>query len=304
MIFFPSALFGKAVAAPSTGDGPYSSTRWRINISAVASGVDWCSINKVEMRGTIGGADFCTGGTASASATQGGGLSFPSYAFDSNNSTQWKTGTATMPQWLEYTFASSVAIAEVVITAGSFNTTDAPKDFTIQYYDGSTWQTAKTVTGASFISTTDSLKFPIGSTYAASAADRWRIRIDAKQNSGNWTGVSELEFRASAGGADECSGGTAFASSSGGSNPVANAFDNNTGTSWLTGNTSLGGHVGYVLPTAKSIVQISMTSPSTANDSMTGFTVQYWNSESWATQWAETSIPTWSATQTRTFTKP
>jgi hypothetical protein len=125
---------------------------WRIYVTAVGSGDD-TAIAELEMFTVSGGADQCTGGTASALFTEGANAA--SQAFDDSAGTAWLSGLAwAVPQWLEYDFGSGVTkdIVEVSITAPSSNGAAlTPMDFQIQWAkesDDVAWMTKFSVSGA------------------------------------------------------------------------------------------------------------------------------------------------------------
>ncbi len=95
-----------------------------------------------QMRATPGGADLCTGGTASANADGGGGYT-AAQAFDNSDSTFWYVAPPA-GAWLQYTFASAVSVREIYIRAGDAQRYWCPQQIVLQYYDGSTWVTVYT----------------------------------------------------------------------------------------------------------------------------------------------------------------
>lgn len=64
----------------------------------------------------------------------------------------------------------------------------------------------------------------------------WALLLTARAGAGNGVGVAEVEMRATAGGADQCSGGVAGGVNNVGK-PPANAFDDNDATIWHNGAT-------------------------------------------------------------------
>ncbi len=135
------SLWSLAFLKKRTSAAVVTSTEWRINITARQSAGDWSSLAEVEMRESAGGADACTGGTASASHASG---SFPaSQAFDNNTSTLWASGTNALPNWLQYTFAAPVSIVQLSLRSNF--ATDSPTTFDIQYWDGGAWVTSWSV---------------------------------------------------------------------------------------------------------------------------------------------------------------
>lgn len=117
---------------------------WRINVTANDGDTSFLAIAEVEMRATVGGADQCAGGTASASATSAGFEA--DKAFDNDNTTRWSPPSGTLTGWLRYQFAAPVDVVEFTIrshpTSGEGDR--SPRDFTLEWSDdGSAWTVAK-----------------------------------------------------------------------------------------------------------------------------------------------------------------
>lgn len=111
---------------------------WRINVSANDGDTNYLAIAEVEMRASVGGADQCAGGTASASASDG--TSPPSNAFDNNATTRWSTPVGTLTGWLAYQFSSAVDVLECTIRAHPTSPARSPRTGTIEYSDdGVAW---------------------------------------------------------------------------------------------------------------------------------------------------------------------
>lgn len=277
---------------------PVASTQWRIYVTAT-QGNGWISLSEVEMRGSVGGADQCSGGTPSASVG-----STPTNVFDNNTGTFWQSGSNTFPIWIRYTFASPVYVHEVSMRIAS-GLNDGPHTFSIQYYDGASWITVRSFTNFRWVNTAQQITFPLYQNYSASQAAWWRLKTTAKQNSGSFDAWAELQFRKVSGGADVTQASYGYASTTELGSSANNAFDGSTANRWASNTGSLGSWIANYIGVANAgeIVEIVATSSSTANDSVTGFDVQYWNSEEWITHWS-VSTTSWSATQTRTFTKP
>jgi hypothetical protein len=276
-----------------------SSDKWRINCSATLNPGSWLSTSEVEMRATVGGADQCTGGTASASAQNATNVA--SRAFDNSTSTIYQSGTGTMPVWLQYQFAAAVTVGEVMIR--STNTAgDAPSSFTIEYWDGSAWQVAKTVAGVLW-KASQQKTFPIGSVKASSDASEWRVFITDNQGSGTFSSIAEVELRATIGGADQCTGGTPWASSvnfTQGS--VAGGFDNSNSTKWQAVDATLPQWLAYAFTTAPNVTELALTAPATnVGDTPTVFRLQYHDSEQWQDKYSIVTPATWTAGEQRVF---
>ena len=125
---------------------------WRLFISDVAGSNSYVGVNELAMAESPGGANVCTGGTASAStvngthtadkAFDGSFLSANSWACASNIFSQGSQ----MNAWLQYDFAATPRdIVEIKVTfppsGGIFtNVNMAPKNFSLYYSDDElTW---------------------------------------------------------------------------------------------------------------------------------------------------------------------
>lgn len=109
-------------------------------------------IREIEARATVGGADQCSGGTASSSGDYSPGNA-AAYAFDDATYTLWASdsGTAGTTAWIQYAFASSVTIAEIEVS--SYLTGYAASQIEIQISDnGTDWTTTDTYSGLSWSS--------------------------------------------------------------------------------------------------------------------------------------------------------
>ena len=85
-------------------------TYWRI-LSVTDSG--GLALGQISMAATFGGANQCTGGTASANSTYGG---LPaSNCFTGNPSDFWSSNGDSLNVWIQYQFPSPVDVLELVI---------------------------------------------------------------------------------------------------------------------------------------------------------------------------------------------
>jgi hypothetical protein len=120
----------QALRSPVTA----TATRWRLNVQTTV-GAAPIEIGEMELMDTHGGPNLATGGTASASSG-----STAANAFDGSNSTRAiLTGAS---GWLEYALGTTKAIKEVALTLSSATgagTSAMPKDFTLEYFNGTTW---------------------------------------------------------------------------------------------------------------------------------------------------------------------
>lgn len=251
--------------AYATGGARY----WRILVSDT-NGTSACSATKIEMRETASGADVTGSGTASASSENSGTFA-ASKAFDGNAGTFWVSAGVLPHYWIAYDFGSgnNKTITEIVWQSRTDGFSgEAPNTFAVQQSsDGSTWLTTWLVKGSASWSTGETRTFTKTAPDTATHA-YWRMRCVLSQDGFN-LGLAELEFRATAGGADQTSGGTViksgeFDATTGPSGSAAtNAFDNDTSTGWgIVGTT---GWIGYHFASAVAVLQIAVNSKNSAN---------------------------------------
>lgn len=121
---------------------------WRLYFITKGSGLDYASAFEIEMRATPGGADQCSGGTATASSTNT--TNVPARAFDDNSTTYyWLSNAPLAGQWVAYEFASPVEVSEIWYKPYHFGSTIyGPAEFGVEYSDnGTDWVRAKTYSG-------------------------------------------------------------------------------------------------------------------------------------------------------------
>lgn len=246
------------------GGGP--STFRYIRVNAIATtGTAAMSCTQMEVRETSGGSNVATGGTPSAFATNNGFV--PANAFDNNAGTFWVSTGGSLPYWLQYDFGSGVTrtIAEITWrsrTDGNYS--EHPNCFEIiGSNDLTTWYLIgiwPNETGWT-LGETRTYTRPI---YDTGAHAYWRMRSLSAQG-GASVALSELEFRATAGGPNLATGGTALAGSSfdntvgGAGHDEINAFDGSSSTKWASAS-SVADWIGYHFASAVSINQIAVTS--------------------------------------------
>lgn len=150
----------------------------------------------------------------------------------------------------------------------------------------------------------------------------WRIKITANNGSAAYVEVKELEFHATVGGANLCTGGTAFATSSANSsNPPSGAFDGNksatdsVGSKWasaLAPSTTAPQCLGYALPTGSAVLQVALTGCITGDALLApkDFVVQSSANSTtgmdgtWTDEWSVVGQTAWTGGETRIFNKP
>lgn len=288
-----------------------SSTKWRINITATDSvsgdGLGSPTIAEMEMRGSIGGADLCTGGTASASSDDGSNPAAGAFANNADG-TIWVAG-GLAPQWLEYDFTTAKTIEQVSIT--SYYGADAPLAFDVQYWDGAAWQTYWSDSTQSWLDNATR----VFSHYNPSTAGffKWRLKITSTHDAGVTTDVAQLQFRVTAGGVDETAPisttnpSDSFGDVASGFDSTRGAFDNVDGV-WTSDTTPSAGtpaYIGYRFSTQKDIQQIVIKSYY-LTDAPKAVDVQYYDptSSTWTTQWSIADTGFTAENQSKTFTGP
>lgn len=143
----------------------------------------------------------------------------------------------------------------------------------------------------------------------------WRIHITANNGSTSFVTVAEMQFRATSGGANLCTGGTPFASSQANTdNTSANAFDGNPSTKWTSASApsvASPQFLGYALPTASQVNEIAVTGCITGQETLTprDFTIQSSTNSTdgangtWINEWSESGQTAWTGGETRIFTR-
>jgi hypothetical protein len=135
-------------------DPPQAGAYWRVLIDQFYEAPTFHGINEIEMSLAPGGANLCTGGTASASKFLAGYPAGDAFDGDTSDGNAWLVGSDPgddTDQWIQYQFTGIQEITAVRIHktdhtlsgfGGSF-----PQDFRIQYSnDGITYATVATYT--------------------------------------------------------------------------------------------------------------------------------------------------------------
>lgn len=231
---------------------------WRIRNHANGSGQT--GIGEVEFAATYGGADQCSGGTAIASGSYGGG--YESWrAFDDNTSTNWfqNDGQNYEGAWIGYDFGSGndVEVNEVRIVRAPEESSATPRIFYVESSDdNSTWSYEYTGFIPSYADGT-----PVAFQRPASQPSNrhWGV-FSLRHSIGGARDivVSELQMRTSIGGADQCSGGTPSCYPENAS--AASLFDDNTGTILYSASTDRPVMMAYDFGSNISIQEIAITS--------------------------------------------
>lgn len=122
---------------------------WRLRSTAVDGGT-CVAMAELRMYTNPLGANECTGGTPySSSIFEAGG---PDYeAFDGVGNDGITAGSywagMTTAEWIGYKFASAKAITTIAVVARTTFQNQAPKDFLLEYWNGSSYTTAMTISG-------------------------------------------------------------------------------------------------------------------------------------------------------------
>lgn len=276
-----------------------SSTRWRVLVTATGSTpAGAVVVSEIEMHTSIGGANVCTGGTPSASSAQ---ASFPvANAFDGNSSNFWASATPPT-QWIEYQFASAQDIVEFAITAApDANVFAAPRDFQLQYFDGSSW--VSTIS-RKFEGFTASQKRTYSASYPTATKQVWRLNISAVTTEN--PGIGDLVLRTAVNGANQATGGTASGTGSfNQSYTPAAAFDGTNSSYWASSNPSPQ-WISYQFTSAKDIVQYVVSAPiGDQAHAPTAWTLEYYDpvGDTWTVADTRTGQGTWTSGEARTFT--
>lgn len=275
-----------------------SSAKWRLLVRETTNSAAWVGIQTLEMHATIGGADQCTGGTASASGSTG----TSGNAFDGSDATVWQSGSNAV-HWIQYEFASAKQVNEIKLKSNAAS--DAPADFSVQYWDGTVWKTHWREMGVYWGDAVARI-FNIAPGIPT-AANRWRINLLRTTTDAAWFGVREVEMRATAGGADET-----HAPPSALGWPIsevlyttANVLFNNSGAdNWGPGSVAKPRWIGYWFVAPVAVNEVVITGAASTTDSPRAFTVDYWNGFMWVEHWRVEETGVWTASQVRTFTKP
>ena len=215
-------------------------------------------------------------GKSYASSSNWDGNQTADNAFDSNPNTNWQAGNSTGSgngfnnSWLEVDFGNTTTFNTVALTEYDNRT----KGFRIEYWNGSSWQTAYTGTTIGASGVERSFTFP------AVAGSKARVLF----TSGTTFSPIIYEFEVAN---NLALGKTASSSSSWDANQTAaKAVDGNLNTNWQAGNSTASGS-GF----NNSWVKVDFGGNATFDrvtlaeyaNRTTGFRFEYWNGSSWQT---------------------
>lgn len=286
--------------------GP-TATYWRLRFASGPWNANYVSLSEIEMRATEGGADQCSGGTATASTENTGIGATAAKAFDNDNSTVWETTSGNgVNSWIRYQFASAVAVNEISVRNWASWPLEAPKDIVVEYSnDGSSWTEAWTISQCYAWAAGETKVFKKSTTYTESGHRFWRL-LFTDGSGGSYCALQEAEFRATTGGADLADGYVeAFASTA--LTPASNAFNNlgTGGTEWsTTSGNAVNSWLAAQLNAPASITEVQMISCGHSGERPRATSVQWSDDRStWTTLWSFTAGFT-ANLETKVFTKP
>jgi hypothetical protein len=129
--------------------GEVNKSKWRLNVTANDGG-NYVVFSEVQMHTEIGGADVCGGGFTQASSRYDRTGSYgPQRAVDDDSATDYYSDGGIVAAWWYYEFGRTVEVVEYSLRADSTygDQSSAPRDWTLEYWDGSQWVVADTQTG-------------------------------------------------------------------------------------------------------------------------------------------------------------
>jgi hypothetical protein len=138
-----------------------------------------------------------------------------------------------------------------------------------------------------------------------SAHTYWRLLFEgqAPNNPGSYINISELQMRATSGGSNQCSGGTATADSNYGSQTPSLAFDGNNATYWESNQGTGNRWLKYQFASPVAVLEYVIRNGPFAVEGPSSWTLQYSDDNStWHDADTRHQQAAWTANETRTFT--
>lgn len=287
-----------------------SSTQWRINITDINGG--WAiAVADIQFRTAVGSPLAFPDMDADAEYWVGG--SFYD-VLDEDEWTFWETNTETA-SWWRYTYPSPVEIVSYVLRAPADvdYLDNMPKNWTLQYYNGSTWVTVDTQTDSTDWTVAECREFrcgvpgyiPRGGLWKESST-KWRFHVTAVDG-GTHLAISNFQLRRSTTGSSyffdhwthEPSISAVYATNEDGSDVAANAVTDDAGAIWATetGTTDATLTLEFVYPHKG--VQYHFDCPS-SGVAPASFTLEYW--DVYAEEWVLADSQTGESGTSQTYT--
>lgn len=165
---------------------------WRLNISANAGDANYLQAAEVEMRATAGGADQCTGGTATASSEYSVDFA-AAKAFDNDAATRWSTVAGVTSGWIAYQFTAAVEVLEYTIQASSVAGARSPKDWNLEWSDdGTNWTIVETREGYGTWATGEIKTFTLSTSPATQTVSQVAAEVLAKPTAASALRTSQV----------------------------------------------------------------------------------------------------------------
>lgn len=289
---------------------PSGATRWRVRAPTVhLSGDGFAPVDVIFIAADTA-ITMPTTGTSTGSGLIEGAYE---WAFDSDATTYAAVTAST--GWIEYQFSAAQDIVGVWLSSRPHATwcRQMPSQLIVEYYNGSSWVEVINQTSIPDWGYAEQRKFVAtgySASYTAAARKYWRVRSTDTNIAGDYMACTELELRATSGGSDQCDSATITSSAEIGGYEASNAVDNNTSTFWTTGGSEpisgLGHYLQAVFGSDTSVNQITyQVRPDTYREDPNNlFIDSSINGLGWIREWSHSSIGTWTAGETKTFTRP
>lgn len=304
--------FGSGPSAPSA-------QRWRIYITKINDATDFCRIGYLQMR--QGSTNLSTGGTASASSEFSGYTAAEGFNNLLTSNNYWASSTVNVPEWLEYDFGSAVTIDNLLFQAPTHIETGMPRDFALEYYNGSSWvEYWSTTDFCSDISASISgdnwrkgevRGVIVDGSGVAGQSRSWRVLISAL-DTGTRPRIGEAEWKVSSSEVSQTGTSTnTFAMDAFTGFQPEDAFNNllSSNNHWAANSTSSAGWHSHWMgdnsyQACDELVMIAPSQSGTAGDMPEDFNIQYRdeNTGNWVTASSVTGETGWTLSESRNWT--
>lgn len=311
-------LIGFGARGAGLQQGPFR--YWRINISTLGSG-NLASVAELQMYESKFGQNCCTGGTAAADsifdanypASEGFDDGLQDEVDATTDTSVWSSTDTALPHWLSYDFG----VVKEIVAIGHHGRAGSrlfhnPTAYTVEYSnDNNSWSVAWSINTTwpdafdfkRFVNPSYAVPSYTGSPHGSHSF--WRVFVTF--GVGDSVGIAEMEYRATPSGADQATGGSAAASSIfSGSFPASAAFDDDSGTYWVTSVDWAWLRYDFASPVSVAEVSIQARPSGSPVSGPVYFAIQWADSSSgpWTTAWHEMGETGWALGETRVFTDP